>query len=80
MVMSVEEQDAGYQTAPGHLPQELFQACRTGKINWERPQKHKSDHVTGLAWKRLGIFPEELEEAFRQITADIISIMYQMIS
>ncbi|KAK3561342.1 hypothetical protein QTP86_030646 [Hemibagrus guttatus] len=41
---------------------EVFWACPTGKRPWGRPRTHWRDYVSRLAWERLGVPPEELEE------------------
>ncbi|KAI3369152.1 hypothetical protein L3Q82_026111 [Scortum barcoo] len=47
---------------PGRLPREVFQACPTGRRPRERPRTRWRDYVSRLAWERLGVPPEELEE------------------
>ncbi|KAI3360385.1 hypothetical protein L3Q82_002297 [Scortum barcoo] len=48
---------------PGRLPREVFQACPTGRRPRGRPRTRWRDYVSRLlAWERLGIPPEELEE------------------
>ncbi|KAK3530887.1 hypothetical protein QTP70_004402 [Hemibagrus guttatus] len=47
---------------PGRLPGEVFQACPTGKRPQGRPRTRWRDYVSQLAWERLGVPPEELEE------------------
>ncbi|KAI3355238.1 hypothetical protein L3Q82_018092, partial [Scortum barcoo] len=47
---------------PGRLPREVFQACPTGRRPQGRPRTRWRDYVSQLAWERLGIPPEELEE------------------
>ncbi|KAK3540105.1 hypothetical protein QTP70_025798, partial [Hemibagrus guttatus] len=47
---------------PGRLPGELFRACPTGKRPRGRPRTRWRDYVSRLAWERLGVPPEELEE------------------
>ena len=51
-----------YRMPPGRLPREVFLACPTGRRPRGRPRTRWSDYVTRLAWERLGILPEELEE------------------
>ncbi|KAI3373866.1 hypothetical protein L3Q82_021979 [Scortum barcoo] len=41
---------------------EVFQACPTGRRPSGRPRTRWRDYVSRLAWERLGIPPEELEE------------------
>ncbi|KAK3550423.1 hypothetical protein QTP86_025157 [Hemibagrus guttatus] len=51
-----------FQMHPGRLPGEVFRACPTGKRPRGRPRTHWRDYVSRLAWERLGVPPEELEE------------------
>ncbi|KAK3566846.1 hypothetical protein QTP86_004550 [Hemibagrus guttatus] len=51
-----------FRMPPGHLPGEVFRACPTGKRPQGRPRTHWRDYVSRLAWERLGVPPEELEE------------------
>ncbi|KAK3543704.1 hypothetical protein QTP70_027204 [Hemibagrus guttatus] len=46
----------------GRLPGEVFRACPTGKRPRGRPRTRWRDYVSRLAWERLGVPPEELEE------------------
>ncbi|KAI3356217.1 hypothetical protein L3Q82_017465, partial [Scortum barcoo] len=41
---------------------EVFQACPTGRRPQGRPRTRWRDYVSWLAWERLGVPPEELEE------------------
>ncbi|KAK3570217.1 hypothetical protein QTP86_016528 [Hemibagrus guttatus] len=50
-----------FRMPPGRLPGEVFRACPTGK----RPLSFR-DYVFQLAWERLGVPPEELEEVARE--------------
>jgi len=47
---------------PGCLPGEVFRARPTGRRPQGRPRKRWRDYVSRLAWERLGVPPEELEE------------------
>ncbi|KAK3541806.1 hypothetical protein QTP86_005611, partial [Hemibagrus guttatus] len=47
---------------PGRLPGEVFRACPTGKRPRGRPRTRWRDYVSRLAWERLGVPLEELEE------------------
>ncbi|KAI3363825.1 hypothetical protein L3Q82_001427 [Scortum barcoo] len=52
-----------FRMPPGRLPREVFQACPTGR----RPRGKTQDTLerlclSRLAWERLGVPPEELEE------------------
>ncbi|KAK3551449.1 hypothetical protein QTP70_017426, partial [Hemibagrus guttatus] len=51
---------------PGRLPREVFRACPTGKRPRGRPRTRWRDYVFRLAWERLGVPPEELEEVARE--------------
>ncbi|KAK3519688.1 hypothetical protein QTP70_000998, partial [Hemibagrus guttatus] len=51
-----------FRMPPGRLPGEVFRACPTGKRPRGRPRTHWRDYVSWLAWERLGVPPEELEE------------------
>ncbi|KAK3521504.1 hypothetical protein QTP70_007969 [Hemibagrus guttatus] len=51
-----------FRMPPGRLPGEVFQACPTGKRPRGRPRTRWRDSVSRLAWERLRVPPEELEE------------------
>ena len=51
-----------FRMPPGRLPREVFLACPAGRRPRGRPRTRWSDYVAQLAWERLGILPEELEE------------------
>ncbi|KAI3377115.1 hypothetical protein L3Q82_000066 [Scortum barcoo] len=52
-----------FRMPPGRLPREVFQACPTGRRPRGRPKDTLlRDYVSRLAWERLGVPPEELEE------------------
>ncbi|KAK3528421.1 hypothetical protein QTP86_034238 [Hemibagrus guttatus] len=51
-----------FRMPPGRLPGEVFRACPTGKRPRGRPRTRWRDYVFRLAWERLGVPPEELEE------------------
>ncbi|KAK3552109.1 hypothetical protein QTP86_000648 [Hemibagrus guttatus] len=51
-----------FRMPPGRLPGEVFRACPTGKRPRGRPRTRWRDYVSWLAWERLGVPPEELEE------------------
>ncbi|KAK3529813.1 hypothetical protein QTP86_006010 [Hemibagrus guttatus] len=55
-----------FRMPPGHLPGEVFRACPTGKRPRGRPRTRWRDYVFWLAWERLGVPPEELEEVARE--------------
>ncbi|KAJ0002535.1 hypothetical protein NQD34_007684 [Periophthalmus magnuspinnatus] len=47
---------------PGRLPRQVFWACPTGRRPRGRPRTRWRDYVSRLAWERLGVPPEELED------------------
>ena len=51
-----------YRMPPGRLPGKVFRACPTGKRPRGGPRTRWRDYVARLAWERLRIPPEELEE------------------
>ncbi|KAK3566905.1 hypothetical protein QTP86_004875 [Hemibagrus guttatus] len=51
-----------FRMPPGRLPGEVFRACPTGKRPRGRPRTRWRGYVSRLAWERLGVPPEELEE------------------
>ncbi|KAK3544079.1 hypothetical protein QTP86_001145, partial [Hemibagrus guttatus] len=55
-----------FRMPPGRLPGEVFRACPTGKRPRARPRTRWRDYVFRLAWERLGVPPEELEEVARE--------------
>ncbi|KAK3558768.1 hypothetical protein QTP86_028769 [Hemibagrus guttatus] len=55
-----------FRMPPGRLPGEVFRACPTGKRPRGRPRTRWRDYVFRLAWERLGVTPEELEEVARE--------------
>ncbi|KAK3507766.1 hypothetical protein QTP70_000218 [Hemibagrus guttatus] len=55
-----------FQMPPGRLPGEVFRACPTGKRPRGRPRTCWRDYAFRLAWERLGVPPEELEEVARE--------------
>ncbi|KAK3524961.1 hypothetical protein QTP86_011742 [Hemibagrus guttatus] len=61
----------------GRLPGEVFRACPTGKRPQGRPRTRWSDYVSRLAWERLGVPPEELEEVFgeREVWASLLRLL-----
>ncbi|KAK3549143.1 hypothetical protein QTP70_033348 [Hemibagrus guttatus] len=51
-----------FRMPPGHLPREVFRVCPTGKRPRGRPRTRWREYVSRLAWERLRVPPEELEE------------------
>ncbi|KAK3558103.1 hypothetical protein QTP86_009892 [Hemibagrus guttatus] len=66
-----------FQMPPGCLPGEVFQACPTGKRPRGRPRTLWRDYVSQLAWERLGIPLEELEEVSgeREVWASLLRML-----
>ncbi|KAK3542195.1 hypothetical protein QTP86_017365 [Hemibagrus guttatus] len=55
-----------FRMPPGRLPGEVFRACPTGKRPRGRPRTRWRDYVFRLAWERLRVPLEELEEVARE--------------
>ncbi|KAK3521039.1 hypothetical protein QTP86_018753 [Hemibagrus guttatus] len=55
-----------FRMPPARLSGEVFRACPTGKRPRRRPRTRWRDYVFRLAWERLGVPPEELEEVARE--------------
>ncbi|KAK3566178.1 hypothetical protein QTP86_028416 [Hemibagrus guttatus] len=66
-----------FRMPPGRLPGEVFRACPTGKRPWGRPRTRWRDYVSRLAWERLGVPPEELEEVSgeREVWASLLRLL-----
>ncbi|GAA6085164.1 receptor-type tyrosine-protein phosphatase F-like, partial [Tachysurus ichikawai] len=66
-----------FRMPPGRLPGEVFRACPTGRRPRGRPRTRWRDYVSRLAWERLGIPPEELEEVSgeREVWASLLSLL-----
>ncbi|XP_054621698.1 uncharacterized protein vopp1b isoform X1 [Dunckerocampus dactyliophorus] len=62
---------------PGRLPGEVFRASPTGKRPRGRPRTRWRDYVSQLAWERLGIRREELDEVAgeRKIWASVLRLL-----
>ncbi|KAI3359086.1 hypothetical protein L3Q82_002581 [Scortum barcoo] len=61
---------------PGRLPREVFQACPTRRRPGEDRTRWR-DYVSQLAWERLGVPPEELEEVsgVREVWASLLRLL-----
>ncbi|TWW61038.1 Transposable element [Takifugu flavidus] len=61
----------------GRLPGEVFRACPSGRRPPGRPRTRWRDYVSRLAWERLGIPPDELEEVAgeREVWASLLRLM-----
>ncbi len=55
-----------FRMPPGRLPGKVFRARPTGRRPQGRPRTRWRDYVSRLAWERLGVPPEELEEVSRE--------------
>ncbi|KAK3528856.1 hypothetical protein QTP70_011737 [Hemibagrus guttatus] len=66
-----------FRMPPGRLPGEVFRACPTGKRPRGRPRTHWRDYVSWLAWERLRVPPEELEEVSgeREVWASLLRLL-----
>ncbi|KAK3566414.1 hypothetical protein QTP86_032266 [Hemibagrus guttatus] len=66
-----------FRMPPGCLPGEVFWACPTGKRPRGRPRTRWRDYVSRLAWERLGVPPEELEEVSgeREVWASLLRLL-----
>uniref|UniRef100_A0A672GTN4 Reverse transcriptase domain-containing protein n=4 Tax=Salarias fasciatus TaxID=181472 RepID=A0A672GTN4_SALFA len=66
-----------FRMPPGRLPREVFRACPTGRRPRGRPRTRWRDYVSRLAWERLGILPEELEEVSgdREVWASLLRLL-----
>ncbi|KAK3524458.1 hypothetical protein QTP70_029309 [Hemibagrus guttatus] len=66
-----------FRMPPGRLPGEVFWACPTGKRPRGRPRTRWRDYVFRLAWERLGVPPEELEEVSgdREVWASLLRLL-----
>ncbi|KAK3543057.1 hypothetical protein QTP70_010553 [Hemibagrus guttatus] len=51
-----------FRMPPGLLPGEVFRACPNGTRPQGRPRTRWRDYISWLAWERLGVPPEGLEE------------------
>ncbi|TWW67120.1 Adhesion G protein-coupled receptor G3 G-protein coupled receptor 97 [Takifugu flavidus] len=73
LLLRVERSQMGWlghlvRMPPGRLPGEVFRACPSGRRPPGRPRTRWRDYVSRLAWERLGIPPDELEEAEKSVT------------
>ncbi len=66
-----------YQMPLVRLPRGVFQACPTWRRPRGRPRTRWSDYVTRLAWERLGVLLEELEEVSgeREVWASLLRLL-----
>ncbi len=55
-----------FRMPPGLLPGKVFRARPTGRRPRGRPRTRWRDYVSRLAWERLGVPPEELEDVSRE--------------
>ncbi|KAK3571285.1 hypothetical protein QTP86_005921 [Hemibagrus guttatus] len=66
-----------FRMPPGRLPGKVFRACPTRKRPQGRPRTRWRDYVSRLAWERLGVPPEELEEVSgeREVWASLLRLL-----
>ncbi|KAK3528214.1 hypothetical protein QTP86_026677, partial [Hemibagrus guttatus] len=66
-----------FRMPPGRLPGEVFRACPIGKRPRGRPRTRWRNYVSRLAWERLGVPPEELEEVSgeREVWASLLRLL-----
>ena len=62
---------------PGRLPGEVFRARPTGRRPRGRPRTRWRDYVSRLAWERLGVPREELDEVAgeREVWASLLRLL-----
>uniref|UniRef100_A0A673CRG3 Reverse transcriptase domain-containing protein n=1 Tax=Sphaeramia orbicularis TaxID=375764 RepID=A0A673CRG3_9TELE len=62
---------------PGRHPGEVFQTCPAGRRPLGRPRTCWRDYISRLAWERLGVPPEELEEVSgeREVWASLLRLL-----
>ena len=62
---------------PGRLPGEVFRARPTGKRPRGRPRTRWRDYVSQLAWERLGVPREELDDVAgeREVWASLLKLL-----
>ena len=65
------------RTPPGCLPGEVFRVRPTGRRPRGRPRTRWRDYVSRLAWERLGIPREELDEVAgeREVWASLLRLL-----
>ncbi|TWW59254.1 hypothetical protein D4764_06G0007840 [Takifugu flavidus] len=82
LLLRVERSQMGWlghlvRMPPGRLPGEVFRACPSGGRPPGRPRTRWRDYVSRLAWERLGIPPDELEEVAgeREVWASLLRLL-----
>ncbi|TWW69196.1 hypothetical protein D4764_18G0000020 [Takifugu flavidus] len=82
LLLRVERSQMGWlghlvRMPPGRLPGEVFRACPSGRRPPGRPKTRWRDYVSRLAWERLGIPPDELEEVAgeREVWASLLRLL-----
>ncbi|TWW73592.1 R2DM Retrovirus-related Pol polyprotein from type II retrotransposable element [Takifugu flavidus] len=82
LLLRVERNQMGWlghlvRMPPGCLPGEVFRACPSGRRPPGRPRTRWRDYVSRLAWERLGIPPDELEEVAgeREVWASLLRLL-----
>uniref|UniRef100_A0AAV2JL93 ribonuclease H n=1 Tax=Knipowitschia caucasica TaxID=637954 RepID=A0AAV2JL93_KNICA len=66
-----------FRMLPGRLPGEVFRARPTGRRPRGRPRTRWRDYVSQLAWERLGVPLDELEEVCvdREVWASLLRLL-----
>ena len=66
-----------FRMPPGRLPGEVFRARPTGRRPRGRPRTRWRDYVSRLAWERLGVPPDALEEVCvdREVWAALLKLL-----
>ncbi|TWW59276.1 R2DM Retrovirus-related Pol polyprotein from type II retrotransposable element [Takifugu flavidus] len=82
LLLRVERSQMGWlghlvRMPPGRLPGEVFRACPSGRRPPGRPRTRWRDYVSRLAWERLGIPLDELEEVAgeREVWASLLRLL-----
>ncbi|TWW79207.1 hypothetical protein D4764_10G0002370 [Takifugu flavidus] len=82
LLLRVERSQMGWlghlvRMPPGRLPGEVFRACPSGRRPPGKPRTRWRDYVSRLAWERLGIPPDELEEVAgeREVWASLLRLL-----
>ena len=62
---------------PGRLPGKVFRACPAGRRPRGRPRTRWRDYISRLAWERLGVPPDKLEEVAgeREVWASLLRLL-----
>ncbi|TWW69186.1 R2DM Retrovirus-related Pol polyprotein from type II retrotransposable element, partial [Takifugu flavidus] len=79
LLLHIERSKLGHlaRMPSGRLPLEVFRTCPTGRRPRGRPRSRWRDYISGLAWERLGVSPEELMEVAgeRAVWASLLKLL-----